>query len=312
MDVANKFFAVTLGCSLTLVGCSDSTITDLNADPVGSIPASNGTFFNERDALDFASETGGNLSQVVSRALGGSSAGLAKATPNDDVTAGVFNDDTSVEPCDSGSVSSSVGTSADGDLENASFVFNNCVIDGQTTTGSMSMIASDVEGTQTIGIVFVDFGSTGVEGDSFIDGGISLSIDENLSSSISGSQLTMIADDETTVFSDFNLNTTFNDSASTVSIGGQATVESTTDGSVEFVLSPAFTGSQTGNPTVGILTMTHSDGSSLTINANTGDPNTYAYIVNGNGTVTTGVGMWADEDFEAPVIASGGLNNTGL
>lgn len=324
MGLTTKFSAVALGCSIALVGCGGSgSITDTNAttadvDPAAlftqdtNVAASNGTFFSAEDGVRFASQMGQDLSSVVGQALGSSSAGFADAAPDNDPTSGIFNDETSVSQCDSGSVSSSIGTNVNDELENASFVFNNCVIDGQTTSGSMSIAASATGGSEVLTIEFADFGSTGPEGDSFIDGGVRLSVDENLSSSISGTQLTMVADGETTVFSNFALETSFNDDAGTATVGGQATIASSVDGTIQFSIDPAFTGPADGYPTVGILGMVHSDGSSLAINADTGDDATYAYVVNGNGSVTSGVGMWADESFQSPVLANGTINNFGF
>ena len=313
MDLSSKYCAIALACSVVLVGCGGDSDSDLDA---GSFTAdavpSQGTFFNDQDGLRFARDMGFNLSSVVTKAFESTSSGLSNAAANDDPTSGIYNDDTSVEQCDSGSVSSSVGTNANNELENASIVFNNCVIDGQTTSGSMSFSATMPGNSDVLVIEFAEFGSTGPQGDSFIDGGLTMSINDDLSSSVSGSELTLIADGDSTVFSDFAINTEFGSDDNTASFDGQGTITSSVDGSVEISISPAFSGPADGNPTRGVLTMVHEDGSSLTINANTGNPDTYAYTVNGDGVVTSGVGRWDDESFETPNLAGTGFSNSGF
>ena len=321
MAFSTQYSAVALGCSMVLVGCGSGTIVDqsatANTSDTAIIQASEGTFFNERTALDFAGGIGTGLTSVVTRAFTSSNGELTAAAQNNDPTTGVFNDETSVEQCDSGTISSSFGSGENGDFENGSIVFSDCVTDGQTTSGAISFSADSSSSSESeVAMEFADFGSTGPLGDSFIDGDIALSIREDLSSSISGSELTMTADGETTVFSNFLLDTSFD--TDSMSIDGGATIASTVDGTVDISINPAFVtpmdsaAEQAGNPTTGIMRMTHSDGSSLTIDANTGNDDTFAYVISGNGSVTTGVGMWDDEDLEIPFVANGSVSNSGL
>lgn len=311
-----KLSALTIACSLVLAGCGSGSSSDSNTGaagitdlPIDNSVASNGIFFSDDGGVDYASGLGGDLMSVVDRAVGSSNSALSTAAVEDDPSTGLFNDSTSVEQCDSGSISTSVASNTNNDLESASIVFNNCVIDGQTSSGSMSISASSSGNIQVLNIDFADFGSTGSEGDSYIDGGIAMSIGDDLSTSISGSQLALTADGETTVFSNYSLNASNDDTSGDISMGGGATISSSTDGTLSIAINPAFSGPADGNPIVGVLQMLHADGSSLIVDADTGNPDTYTYIVNGNGAVSSGIGNWDDEGFVVPAFADGNLGN---
>jgi len=313
MSFKYRMTVVAVSLSAALVGCSDdsSTVASVDAN-VSDISANNpitptadgrGEFFNAEAGIDFASYLGSSLSSVTNRAVGSSSTVFGEASQNDDPASGIYNDDTSVNQCDSGSVSNSVGTGSNDQLENASIVFNNCVIDGQTTSGSMSFSSSSTGNTENLSISFDDFASTGPEGNSSMDGDIVISINEDFSASIGGSRLTISDDSDTTVFSNYNLTAQSDSQTGATSIGGQATIASTENGEISFQISPAFSAEASEeNPTSGVLTMVHSDGSSLLIDAGTGNPDTYAYTISGGGSVTSGVGSWDDEDFEVPAL----------
>lgn len=312
MKLTNKLTAVALGCSIAMVGCGGGSLSDDTVSAIANSEPSNGTFFNDQDGIDFASSLGFDMKSVVNRALDSSNDGLANAAENDDPTSGVFNDDSSVEQCDSGSLSSTVNTNAAGDLENATIVANDCLIDGQTTSGSLFLTASSSAGSDTINVEFADFGSTGVEGDSFIDGDVTMSIGEDLATSISGTRLTMTAAGETTEISNFALITTYDDSLDNITVDAQATISSSAGGAITFATGPAFFGPLEGNPVNGVLVMTHSDSSTLTIDANTSDPETFAYTLNGNGMISNGVSTWKGEDLDNLFQASSSLTNTGF
>lgn len=314
MGFTNKYSAVAVACSIALVGCGGGSATEVFegssnelADDGTDVEASEGSFFSADDGIGFASNIGENLSAVVTRAVSASATELGTSGGS-----GTDNDtDTANAECDSGSVSASVGTDENDELQNASLVFNNCVIDGQTTTGSMAFSVSSTGASDVVDIEFADFGSTGPEGDSFIDGGVNFSIDDNLSASVSGTQIALTADGETVVFSNFALNVSTDNITETTSIDGQASIATSSDGSIEFSISPAFSiAAEDDNPAIGTLNLTHSDGSFLIIDANTGNPDTYAFTVSGDGAVTTGVGRWDDEDFAAPAIAYSSFNNS--
>ncbi len=318
MGMKHQLSIVAVFLSMAMVGCGGgdgNSIVNMNANGGGNPsvnpgtpnPAltgtpSDGTFFNAEAGTDYASYLGGSLSNMSTRAVSSSSNVMGNASQNNDPASGLYNDDTSVEACDSGSISYSVGTNAADELENASIVFNNCVSDGQTATGSMSFAAQSSGNTDTISISFDNFATSGPEGDSSMDGDVSLSINEDLSASISGTSFTMVADGETVVFANYNLESQNDSQTGAASLGGQATITSSVNGQINFVINPAFVSSGEANPTSGVMTMTHQDGSSLTIDADTGDPATYAYIINGGGSITSGVGNWDDEDLEVPAL----------
>lgn len=308
MGFKYQLSVVAVALSVAMVGCGDdgSSIVNMNAQGVPTAPTvsdvpSDGSFFNAEAGVDFASVLGGSLSTLSSRALGSSTSAFGDASQTNDPTSGLYFDDTSVEACDSGSVSSSIGTNANDELENASIVFNDCVTDGQTASGSMAFSAQSSGTTETLSISFDDFAVSGSDGYSSMDGDFSLSISEDLSASISGSTFTLVADGETTVFSNYSLNTAVDPDTGASSMGGQAVITSSQDGQISFVISPAFESTGEENPTSGVMSMTHADGSQLIIDAGTGDPATYAYTINGGGAISSGIGNWADEGLQNPL-----------
>lgn len=305
MSLNISFSVVAVALSTAMVGCggSSSSLPDTDDIAASNSPTepgapSAGTFFNADDGIDFASVMGRSLSTISNRAIGSSADAFREASQDDDPTSGVFNDETSVEQCDSGSVSFSIGTNELDELENASIVFNDCVTEGQTATGSMSFTTQTSGTTNTFTVNFDDFGVSGSEGNSSIDGAVSITADDELSGRINGTRMTLVADGETTEFTDFDLISQFSDDGGE-SVGGQATITSSQAGRITMSINPAFEGeSDDENPTSGVLTMTHEDGSSLIIDAGTGDPATFDYIINGGGSVTSGVGNWDDEDLD--------------
>jgi len=319
LGMNKSLIALAIASSVALVGCGgagDSFPEGVSPTAAGagsgsgSSSGGNGSFFNDQDGVSYATNMGTTLSDIVSRALGSTSKGFSAAQDeaafNDDPLNGATSGQSSntVEQCDSGTVSSSFVLDQSDNLESASIVFNNCVIAGQTSTGTMTFTTSSSGNTETINITFDDFASSGPDGNSLIDGGLSMTMNGEASSSISGTQLTMVADGETTVFSDFGLYVS--DSAGNASVGGQATIASSVDGTIQFSIDPALSGPSDGYPVIGTLSMVHSDGSALSINANTGNAETYNYSITNNGSTTTGTGNWADEDLAIPGLAYGG------
>jgi len=305
MGIKQHFTVTVLAASMALVGCGGSSDFDTgnNGPSTGSNVPSSGSFFNANDGVNFATKLGGKLSGVTTNAVDSTSQGLSNSAQNDDPTSGVYNDSNSVEQCDSGSVSYSFATDAADNLENASIVYNNCVLGGQTTTGTITMNATNSGPSESLTIAFGDFGNTGADGDSYIDGAVTMSFSDNGDASINGTSLTMTADGETTTFTNFALNTATDPNGTDVSVDGQATIASSVDGTITFVINPALVGPADGNPVVGQMLMTHEDGSSLLINADTGNPATYNYTVNGNGAITTGTANWDDAGLIAPRLA---------
>lgn len=307
-----KLSVIAVALSTAMAGCGGSSSStpspnDVAAADVAAANAagtvSEGTFFNANDGINFASAVGGNLANVSSRALGSTSSVFGEASQNDDPASGIYNDDTSVEQCDSGSVSSSIGTSEAGELDNASLVFNNCVIDGQTTTGSMSFTSQSSGSSDTLTVSFDDFAVSGSEGNSSMDGAVRITIDDDLSSRVSGTRMTMTVDGDRTEFSNFDLESQVNLDTEASSLGGQATITSTQDGRITMSINPAYASDGEEYPTRGAMTLIHEDGSSLIIDAATGDSATYAYTINGGGSITSGIGNWEDEIFDLTAFA---------
>jgi len=241
------------------------------------------------------------MSTLVTRAVGSTTAGFTSAQAN------MGNGgNTSTENCDSGSISSSFAVDAMGNLNDGSIVFNNCVVAGETSSGTITFTSSSSGATESININFADFGTSGPSGTSSINGGVSLVVSDDGNFSLFGTNITFVADGETTVFSDFAFDVGVDLTTGATSLSAQANIASSTDGTIQFAIDPAFVASGDGYPTIGMLNLTHSDGSALTIDANTGNPATYNYSITSDGATTTGVGNWDDEDFTLPVAALSG------
>jgi len=314
MDLKNKLSLVAVTCSIVLSGCGsssdtvildDPTVADSDTDLAGSDPDDvvvEGSFFNAEDGLSFASDLG-EASSMFTQVLDSSSNVFDDDTPDDDdPTDDLVEDDTAAAECDSGSISTSVETDANDNPESASIVFNDCVASGQTTTGSLAISTSSLDGPEIVTIEIADFATSGPEGDSSVDGVITLIAQGESSFLVDSTLLTLTADDETVTFSDLSFDASADAIAGTVTIGGQTSIASSSDGAIDLSLDPAFSGPEDGNPAIGVLTLTHEDGSSLVIDANTGDPDTFAFTINDNGSISTGIGQW-DEDLVAPAVA---------
>lgn len=121
-------------------------------------------------------------------------------------------------------------------------------------------------------------------------------VGDETTASVNGSGLTMTADCENISFSDYSVTVAENDLTGSSSMTASMSVTSSIDGTITVDVNPAlFTPDDFSDyPISGTIEMTHSDGSILTINADTGNPATFSYLVNENGATTTGTANRAD------------------
>ena len=123
---------------------------------------------------------------------------------------------------------------------------------------------------------------------------------DQTTATISGPGLTMTADGETITFANYSMTVVDNETNGATSVAASMTVQSSVDGTITLDISPALSipDDSYDYPTSGTLTMTHSDGSSLTIDANTGNPETFNYIINENGATSSGTENWIDTELD--------------
>ena len=185
-----------------------------------------------------------------------------------------------------------------------SISFNNCVEDGETSNGSiaLSMNLDDTGDNGTITITASNFTVTGGEEDIAMNGGVTVAMQSTDSSdtfSISGSNFSLSAGGESISISDYNITAIDNFSADSSSLEAGMTVSSDVDGTVTFLVDPPLLINGFDEyPSSGTVTMTHSDGSSLTMNASNGDLATFDYIISDGTTTSSGVLRWDEAGFE--------------
>lgn len=310
MDKRN---AIVLPLALTfglLAGCSEKDDADLsessspedvavNPGPGGS-GDSNGSFFNADGGLDFANSLGESMSRMFNTATSAGDGDLSADSQGSVFTARAS--ETSSTACDSGSVDSVVTVDdITEELTAFNLQFNDCMSAGSLSTGSIDLAASGTADDMQMSIIFDNFSSTDSAGSSAMNGTINVSGSENSGISnftISGPSLTMVSDGETLSFDSYSLTVLENSATSVVSMSVSATIDSSTDGTLSLSIDPPFVQDEVSSdyPESGRMVMSHSDGSSLEIQADNGSAESFDYIVNDNGIVTSGTELWANSD----------------
>ncbi len=301
---ASSLLPLTLTASLVLTACgggSDNPESDIVVpDPTTQTPVVTQTpggsgFFNAESKFDYADTLFGSFlgffrsTTVVASGLDAKRSIAAVATES--------------LPCDSGSLSYTVSTNdSTGELTAASLNFNNCRQGLETSTGSVEISGSfdDSGDNGSATITANNFSVTGGVEPLALNGSLTISAQSNgntTSGSISGTSITMTAGIETVVFSNYSLTASGNTDTGSGSISAAMQIDSNIAGTLTMAINPPLVvTAQSEYPESGLLVMTHSDGSSLTMNADTGDASTFSYIINDNGTVTSGVANWSETE----------------
>ncbi len=287
----------------TTTGATTGTTTGATTgNTTGSTTRS---FFNADAGISFANTMGGGFSNAFAAIAGGLGGGDTTAGRSDlgttlkqRVTRATQSDSVA---CDGGGSLTVTSTTNDATGEPTAFglTFNNCVSEGVVSTGSVSFSVAGAEPNQTITMNFNNFGSVENGITNSINGSVSIAVVESgaaTSVTISGSSITMVSDGETITYSNYSL-ASGQDSAGNASISGSATI-TTSEGTVMMVIDPPLVTGASDFPETGALLLTHSDGSSLLIDADSGDPATFNFVINDGGTITTGVESWANTDVD--------------
>ena len=263
----------------------------------------NTAFFNDAAGISFADSLGGRLSSLFGTAFGIFSDDDSNSVLGKRQILEVQSETLSCGGGGSVSYNSDIDN-ATGAINSISLAFNSCVEDGETTNGSISVSGSalldDTDGTATINIDNLTV--TGADPVA-MNGQVSVSTStagDQTTATISGPNLTMTADGETVTFSNYSMTVIDNETTGASSLAASLSIQSSVDGTVTVNISPALATPDDSfdYPTSGTLTMTHSDGSSLTIDANTGNPATFNYIINENGATTSGTESWANTELD--------------
>ncbi len=211
--------------------------------------------------------------------------------------------DQSLVDCGSGSISAR-------GLDNpqnfrATISFNNCKNDGVIANGSIgisgSMLESAADSDDLSANVKVTFNNLTISGQesASINGDLSIDVIDNaqqLELSMAGNALTTIADGQTNTLSNYEIAMTEISGESTLSLN--MTLHSSEHGSIVFKTDSPLSGDAfSDNPTSGSFTMTHSDGSYLSVDANNGDPDTFAYTIFNGSSITSGNSNWTELEF---------------
>lgn len=277
-----------------------SNATNLYAS--GNNQNSNGSFFNANNGLGFVNRLGGSMTKMftVANDAGGSSIEGYREDSGSVLTARASQRDTIA--CDTGSLETVVTTDDQTDVPNSfELIFNDCGSPGSATSGSISVSLAGDEQNLQLSMTLDNFTNTEGSETSSMDGSININVTDSGGVSnfaVSGPVLTMVAEGETLQFSNYSLTGTENSAAQTSSLAASASIRSSTDGDLNMTIDPPFVsqGSAIEYPSSGRMTMIHSDGSQLEIQADNGSPESFDYVINDNGTVTSGTELWDNTD----------------
>lgn len=284
-----------------------TTVDNTGTDTITG--GANTSFFNDESGVAFANDIGSDISRIFSSAfsaipllLGSTQGDLAPrlARANQSGTEACFT---------SGTVDYSFITDdATGSPQSASINFNNCNEEGIISTGGFAMtFTGDFEGDSgSFNVTFSDFTVSGDGEVSMINGAVGMSVStvgDSTTATIQGDSLSMSStggdEDSSVTFSNFQLTSATNDTTGDSSLSGQSDIL-TPEGSLNISINPAF--QVTGDadfPSSGVVTMNASDGSSLQIDADTGNPATYNFFVTDQGgSVSSGTANWADSGID--------------
>ncbi len=184
----------------------------------------------------------------------------------------------------------------------ASISFNNCQEGSETSSGSLSISASfdDLSENGSATITANNFSVTGGAEPVALNGTVTMAVQTNgaeTTATINGPNMSMTSGNETIVFSNYSLTVVDNEATDVSALSASLTLASNIDGTITVTIDPPLTSDGISDyPLTGQLVMTHSDGSSLTMNADNGNPNTFDYSINDRGAISTGVANWSDTE----------------
>lgn len=288
-----------VAAGLLLVGCGGGGSSPGTSNPVvNPDPNPDEPFFNSDAKFSYADSLVGKFAGIFRTAVEASSGLQAKRT-----IAAVEN--LNIDCQSGGTMNMSVTTDdATGEPSALSVNFNSCRNGSETSNGSINL-SSNLDATGDNGTVVMsanNFSVTGGVDPVSVNGEVTISMQTNgdqSTASISGPSLSMTAGSESLTFSNYSIVAVENSSTDAASLSGRVTIASSIDGTINVEISPALTSDVDADyPTAGRLVMTHSDGSSLALDADNGDPNTFNYTITENGTVTSGVANWADTELD--------------
>jgi len=302
--------AAAVAIPVLLVACSsDSSNPPSTTGGTTSTTGETGdrAFFNDDAGFSFANTMGGGFSNAFDAIFGGLGAGSGATASSGIATRSGLSarlsaraTESETSACDGGGTASYSITTNDTTMELTSFAlaFNNCVTDGAVSNGSVSFSITGTEANPVISMTFNNFVTVENGVSNSINGNVRVTVTESangaISTTIAGSQITMVADGETITYSNYSL-VSSQDSAGNASVSGTATI-TTVDGTLVMTIDPPLVTGISDYPETGTINWSHSDGSSLEINADTGDAATFSYTVNDGVTVTSGIATWAETD----------------
>lgn len=261
------------------------------------------TFFNDGSGISFANGLGATISRLFSVGFGGAGGPASRVDSAEGLQSFINRARTSETiDCDSGSVTSYSDTDdATGQPTGGGVEYNDCVLDGISASGSISFsgVVSDENGNGTLTMTFNNFTSNDNGEVASINGTITIAIsgDNDVQSfTVSGPSLDLV--DSQGAISFVNYSMTISTSTATGEQSLSATASITDEsGTIQLDIDPAFViGGEYLYPITGQLSMTHSDGSSLTINADSGNPETFTYTVSDGSSVNSGEQRWDETD----------------
>jgi len=308
MKVSTKSVFPAVGCILFLSACGGSgggsgTPAGQTFDPD---PEPAVSFFNDDAGTDFVNATINRFVGVfspISSLLGGG--GTSDDSSGDSAKRAIARTETETESCADGgtfTVSSEFDDVTD-EQTAVSISIDNCIEDGETGNGDITVNLLDAPGdVEAFSLTADNLTITGGDEDIALDGTVNLQDQFNNAGStfsISGPNLSVTAGSETIVLSDYSITVIENDFEDTAELSASVTVASSVDGMITLVIDPPLSSDSDAEfPLSGTITMTHADGSSLTLNADNGNPETFDFTINDNGSITSGSQRWDETDLD--------------
>lgn len=295
--------ALKLGTTMAVtvcVGCGGDGEPSINhltsvADPDPQTPFFNESSMNSLSSLgDITSDWISDLSKVMP-----TNSTTAKTSPAPAKARSIMAVDPQLD-CQSGNIR----TRGLDNPENfrATITFNNCDNEGVLTNGSVSVSGRVLQesqnsdfGSANVAVTFNNLRVSGQESAS-VNGDISIDVEDDAQQfrlNITGNVITTMSDGQTNTLRNYRLAMSEIQGLSTASL--DMVLHSSKHGSITFETSTPLTGNETDdNPTSGKFTMTHSDGSYLIIDADSGNPDTFSYTVFNGSSTTSGDTQWSE------------------
>ncbi len=299
-------FLTAVAVPVVLSACGAGTDSDSNSPIItgdgSGFTTSGKTFFNDSDGIKFADALGGSFSDVLAAITGGMGGASSTLASDSSISQRMkrATQSESAACASSGTISNTV-TSNDstGKITAVTMSFNNCLSDGNLSNGSISFAVSGTETNQSVAVDFNQFRSVDGGDTSSIDGVININAVQSgttFLTTISGTNITMVSAGETVAITNYNLRSEVDDISGATSLEGGSTI-TTGAGALTMSISPAL--SVAGNadyPSTGVIAWSHSDGSSLSIDADTGNAATFNYVISDGVSTTSGVSNWSETD----------------